>query len=124
MPLLDGFADLAKLIAVVLVIGALFALRSCFVTPAHAQTGVASWYDYTRHRTACGGKVGPMTAAHRRLPCGTRVRVTTAYGAAVLTINDRGPFVHGRIIDVSPDAARVLGLIRRGRARATAEVVR
>jgi rare lipoprotein A len=59
-------------------------------------------------------RVGPMTAAHRTLPCGSRVRVTTRNGSVELTITDRGPFVRGRIIDVSPDAARLLGLTGAG----------
>jgi len=93
------------------------------------QAGVASWYGYGpvacpgRHSPAKTGEispgVGPMTAAHKSLPCGTRVRVTTrdrsgTVRSAILTITDRGPYVRGRIIDVSPDAARVLGLISPG----------
>jgi rare lipoprotein A len=98
-------------------------------TSAHHEAGIASWYG-SRHEdgrerpfggpVACPGRhVGPMTAGHKSLACGTHVRVTTRAGAAVLTITDRGPYVRGRIIDVSPDAARVLGLISRedGRKR-------
>lgn len=98
---------------------------------AGAETGKASWYG-SRHdgrerpfdgRVACPGRhVGPMTAAHKSLPCGTRVRVTTPRGSAVLTITDRGPYVRGRIIDVSIDAARVLGLIGPGVLPVTVEV--
>lgn len=64
-----------------------------------------------------------MTAAHRRLPLGSRVRVTNlANGAAVtLRINDRGPFVRGRIIDVSRGAAGQLGFVARGLARVRVE---
>ena len=52
-----------------------------------------------------------LTAAHRSLPFGTKVRVTNKNNghSVVVTINDRGPFVHGRVIDVTPAAARVLG---------------
>src|SRR5271165_3802108 len=88
---------------------------------ARAETGKASYYSYGP--VACPGRhVGPMTAAHKSLPCGTRVRVTTPRGSAVLTITDRGPYVRGRIIDVSPDAARVLGLVGPGVLPATVEV--
>ena len=60
-----------------------------------------------------------MTAAHRSLPFGTKVRVTNLNNgrSAVVTINDRGPFVRGRIIDVSTGAASVLGMRHSGVAR-------
>jgi rare lipoprotein A len=81
-----------------------------------AQTGVASVYGGDRHRgskTANGERVQPglLTAAHRHLPFGTKVRVTNVGNgrSVVVRINDRGPFVRGRIIDVTPAAARVLG---------------
>ena len=63
--------------------------------------------------TASGQKLNPeaLTAAHRTLPFGTKVKVTNKHNghSVVVTINDRGPFVRGRIIDVTPAAARVLG---------------
>jgi rare lipoprotein A len=66
-------------------------------TAAFAETGGASWYGKGTGTPACGGKLGPMTAAHKTLPCGSRVRVTTRQGRSVtVTINDRGPFVRGR----------------------------
>src|SRR5262249_41345462 len=79
---------------------------------AHAdQSGMASVYSYGR--TASGEKVhsGALTAAHRSLPFGTMVRVTNRHtGRSVLVrINDRGPFVRGRVIDVTPAAAHALG---------------
>ncbi|HEY6258032.1 MAG TPA: septal ring lytic transglycosylase RlpA family protein [Xanthobacteraceae bacterium] len=87
---------------------------------ARVETGLASYYNYGP--VACAGRyVGPMTAAHKSLPCGARVRVTTPVGTAILIITDRGPYVRGRIIDVSPDAARVLGLIGPGVLPATVE---
>jgi rare lipoprotein A len=83
---------------------------------ASVQTGVASVYGGDRHRgskTANGERVQPaqLTAAHRSLPFGTRVRVTNVGNgqSVVVRINDRGPFVRGRIIDVTPAAARALG---------------
>ena len=84
------------------------------------QTGVASYYSKGQ-RVASGGHFNPraMTAAHRRLPFGTRVRVThTGNGRSVVVrINDRGPFVTGRIIDLSKAAAQAIGMEGQGTAR-------
>lgn len=81
--------------------------------PAAAQSGAASWYG-SGHRTASGERFNPngMTAAHRSLPFGTRVRVENARTgrSVVVRINDRGPFVRGRIIDLSRGSARALGM--------------
>lgn len=80
--------------------------------PASAETGIASRYSATG-QTASGRSARPseFVAAHRHLPFGTRVRVENLANGrtAVVTIIDRGPFVRGRIIDVSPAAARALG---------------
>lgn len=90
------------------------------------QRGMASFYGY-RSKTANGEMMNPnaMTAAHKTLPFGTRVRVTnTRTGRSVVVrINDRGPFVRGRIIDVSTGAARALGMIGAGVAPVTVDVV-
>lgn len=76
------------------------------------QVGQASWYRPALHRAADGDHYGPnaMIAAHRSLPFGTRVRVTDLESgrSVVVRIGDRGPFVAGRIIDLSPAAAREL----------------
>ena len=89
-------------------------------SPIQAQTwsGAASYYSGRGH-TASGGHVGALTAAHRSLPFGTKVRVTNLNNGrtATVTINDRGPFVRGRIIDVSKGAADVLGMRSSGVAR-------
>ena len=81
--------------------------------PATAQNGAASWYG-SGHRTANGERFNPngMTAAHRSLPFGTRVRVENKQTgrSVVVRINDRGPFVRGRIIDLSRGSARALGM--------------
>ena len=65
-------------------------------------------------RVACGGSLeeNALTAAHKSLPCGSRARVTnkTNGKSVVVVINDRGPFVHGRVIDLTPAAARAIGL--------------
>jgi len=82
--------------------------------------GLASFYGYdgSSNKTASGERFHPekMTAAHRSLPFGTRVRVTNPRNgrSVVVRINDRGPFIRGRVIDLSYGAARVLGIIRRG----------
>jgi rare lipoprotein A len=84
-----------------------------FPMTALAQSGIASVYNYSKGHTASGqrGSPGAFTAAHRTLPFGTRVRVTNrATGRSVVVrINDRGPFIRGRVIDVTPAAAHVLG---------------
>ncbi|RVU20702.1 septal ring lytic transglycosylase RlpA family protein [Methylobacterium oryzihabitans] len=85
-------------------------------TPAHAQSGAASWYGpgFQGRRTANGERFNThaYTAAHRRLPFGTRVRVTnTSNGRSVVVrINDRGPYVGGRVIDLSQASARAIGI--------------
>jgi rare lipoprotein A len=84
------------------------------------EIGLASWYGAPHHgRRTASGEVFDMhqlTAAHRTLPFGTRVRVTNrdTGQSAELRINDRGPFVDGRILDVSYAAARLLGAIGPG----------
>ncbi|MFW9262289.1 septal ring lytic transglycosylase RlpA family protein [Nostoc sp. CALU 546] len=91
--------------------------------------GIASFYgyDFAGNRTASGQRFNPegMTAAHRSLPFGTKVRVTNTRNgrSVVLRINDRGPFIRGRIIDVSTGAARVLGMMGSGIAPVQVEVL-
>ena len=89
-------------------------------------TGMASFY-WQGHTTASGARFNPegMTAAHRSLPFGTRVRVThLGNGRTVeVRINDRGPFVGGRIIDLSRGAAGVLGMHGQGVARVQVTVL-
>ena len=80
---------------------------------AMAESGIASVYAYSGQRTASGERAQPngLTAAHRTLPFGTRVRVTNNRNgrSVVVRINDRGPFVRGRVIDLTPAAAQALG---------------
>lgn len=87
------------------------AARSSHAVPAYS--GLASVYSYSAQRTASGERfhAGAMTAAHRTLPFGTFVRVTNRHNgrSVVVRINDRGPFVRGRVIDVTPAAAKALG---------------
>ena len=91
--------------------GAFFMLASPAV--AMAQSGIASVYGYDGQKTANGERASShgMTAAHRTLPFGTHVRVTNTRNgrSVVVRINDRGPFVRGRVIDLTPAAAKALG---------------
>ena len=93
-------------------------------------TGEASWYGpgFYGNRTANGEiyRPGTMTAAHRTLPFGTKVRVTNLWNgrSAVIRINDRGPFVGHRVIDLGHGAASSLGLTASGIAQVRLEVLR
>jgi len=95
-------------------------------TPS-VQTGTASWYgrQFAGRRTASGEVFRPqdLTAAHRTLPFGTRVRVTNLDNgrSAMVRINDRGPFARRRILDCSEAAARRLGFRHDGTARVRIE---
>lgn len=93
---------------------------------AGSSTGVASFY-WQPQRVASGGWFNPnaMTAAHKTLPFGTRVRVThLGNGRKVdVTINDRGPYIGGRIIDLSKAAAGVIGMQGQGIAQVRMDVI-
>jgi rare lipoprotein A len=92
--------------------------------------GEASYYgnELAGNRTANGERFNPhaLTAAHRSLPMGTKLRVTNlANGRSVIVrINDRGPFVRSRIIDVSLGAAREIEMVRSGKAQVRLEILR
>ena len=92
-------------------------------TSGKAETGLASYYASNLHgrSTASGEKYdeNKLTAAHRTLPFGTRVRVTNQVNgkSVVVRVNDRGPFRRGRIIDVSKRAAEALGFVKQGVVR-------
>ena len=89
--------------------------------------GLASFYSYEGSKSASGQKIerGALTAAHRTLPFGTRVRVSDPKTgrSVVVTINDRGPFARGRILDVSTSAAKILDMIEKGVIHVHAEVL-
>ncbi|WP_052161650.1 septal ring lytic transglycosylase RlpA family protein [Hoeflea sp. BAL378] len=104
-------------------------LAASVASPAFAANpscGRASWYALTS-KTASGERMDPakLTAAHPRLSFGTRVKVTNPRNGktVVVRINDRGPFVKGRIIDVSKAAAGQLGMINSGVAKVCFHVV-
>lgn len=78
-------------------------------SPSKAESGIAS--VYSSGPTASGERFSSsaLTAAHRTLPFGTRVRVTRGARSVIVRITDRGPFVRGRVIDLTPAGARALG---------------
>jgi rare lipoprotein A len=89
-------------------------------------SGKASFYgNESGSKTASGQRFNQnaMTAAHKTLPFGTKLRVTHGGQSVVVTINDRGPFIRGRVLDLSTGAARAIGLTSRGVGHVTAEVV-
>ena len=101
------------------------------ISMAHASgtrsfSGVASFYgNDTDHETASGQAFNEnkLTAAHRSLPFGTKLRVTHAGRSVIVTVNDRGPYVGGRVLDLSKAAARAVGLIDSGVGQIKAEVI-
>jgi len=96
------------------------------IVGAHAETCLASWYA-RGHRTANGERFRPdgLTAAHRTLPFGTRLRVRWHGRTVVVRVNDRGPARStGRCIDLSRGSARALGMIGAGEGRVTIERLR
>lgn len=109
----------------------LFFLLYSFSTYAQlkTETGVASYYGKRFHgRQTASGEVfdkGKMTAAHRTLPFGTIVKVTREDNGNFIyvRINDRGPFIRNRVIDLSRKAAEKLGIVRRGHQKVVVEVL-
>lgn len=100
--------------------GALLACVSMAGGAQAAECGRASWYAL-HSMTANGERMNPsaMTAAHKSLPFGTRIKVINkANGKSVVVrINDRGPFIRGRIVDLSKAAAKSIGMIHSGHAK-------
>jgi rare lipoprotein A len=90
-------------------------------------TGKASFYSYTKGKTATGSRYNrdEMTAAHRSLPFGTRVRVTDIASSRSVTVRiaDRGPWIRDRVLDLSLGAARSLGITERGVVRVRVELL-
>jgi rare lipoprotein A len=102
----------------------LLALSGCALFHGRSEVGLASWYDPGERaidrRLADGSG---LTAAHRTLPFGTRVLVTDLENGRQVTVTDRGPLVPGRVIDLSPAAARRLRILRGGLARVRLKVL-
>lgn len=94
----------------------------CLGSPAIAASacGTASWYALTS-MTANGERMNPakLTAAHKSLPFGTKLKVTNPKNGktVVVRINDRGPFIKGRVLDLSKAAAQKIGIISRGHGK-------
>jgi rare lipoprotein A len=89
-------------------------------------SGMASYYgNESGSKTASGQRFNQnaMTCAHRSLPFGTRLKVTHGDRSVVVTVNDRGPFIRGRVLDLSTAAARAVGLTSAGVGRVVAEVM-
>ncbi|MBN8984323.1 MAG: septal ring lytic transglycosylase RlpA family protein [Rhizobiales bacterium] len=94
-------------------------------TGRRSFSGIASYYgNEAGNKTASGQRFNQhaMTAAHRTLPFGTKLKVTHGSRSVVVTINDRGPFIRGRVLDLSKGAAHAIGLTGRGVGRVVAEV--
>ena len=103
--------------SIIAVVALLFALVLAWARSAGAETCRASYYGAESGRTtASGARFRPsgLTAAHRSIPFGTRLRVVYGARSVVVTVNDRGPFVHDRCLDLSLGAARAIGLSDRG----------
>jgi len=111
----SGIVAAAALVAVLLPSGA-FAGQTRASSLTRSFTGLAAFYP---------GRGAGYTAAHRTLPFGTRVRVTDAKTgrSVIVRINDRGPFGRGRVLDLSTEAARALGMIDRGVILVRADVL-
>lgn len=119
---------------IALAVGSLAALSACATTPPKAgrpapEVGIASYYAKALHgRSTANGErydMQALTAAHPRLPFGSRVRVTNLDNgrSVVVRINDRGPYVEKRVIDLSYAAARELQFIGQGTTRVRLEVL-
>ena len=100
------------------------------ITPSfgggHSFSGIASFYgNESGRQTASGQRFDQnlLTCAHRSLPFGTKLRVTHGGRSVIVTVNDRGPYIRGRILDLSTAAARAVGLTSEGVGHITAEVV-
>ena len=102
-----------RIIGIVMTICGAAALFIAGSASAMAESGIASVYAYSGSKTASGERANPggLTAAHRTLAFGTHVRVTNRRNGRSITvrINDRGPFVRGRVIDITPAGASALG---------------
>jgi len=105
----DGIVRIIGIVMIICGVAALIAGS----TSAMAESGIASVYVHSGSKTASGERANPagLTAAHRTLAFGTHVRVTNRRNGRSVTvrINDRGPFVRGRVIDITPAGALSLG---------------
>ncbi len=86
------------------------------ISIVHAESGLASYYGYGK-----AGKGGDLTCAHRTRPFGTVLRVSYGSRSIQCRVNDRGPFIRGRIVDLSVPAARALGMMSAGVVRVSVD---
>jgi rare lipoprotein A len=105
----------SKFAILIAISASVFVVTPTMAQGSKTQSGIASVYSTeSGSKTASGQRLNPraLTAAHRTLPFGTKVRVTNKRNgrSVVVTINDRGPFVRGRIIDLTPASAGAIGL--------------
>ncbi len=119
----DRFVQMKKPAVILLLLVTLASCHRKSYTGRGSETGIASYYaeSYNGRKTANGEifQSSDMTAAHKKLPFGTKVKVTNlANGKTVkVRVNDRGPFVSGRIIDLTRAAAKKLDMVTAGVAR-------
>ena len=117
---------MARIIAAAIGVALIAGLIGANVQSRPASQGLASYY-HEGQRIANGEHFNPdgLTAAHRTLPFGSKVRVTNIHNgrSVVVLINDRGPFVRGRVIDLSQGAARVLDMVGAGVVPVHLEVI-
>ena len=103
------------------------ALAATFIAaaPMQAQAGQTAAHTFFGMAAYYSGRGAGLTAAHKTLPFGTHVRVTNLKTgrSVVVTINDRGPFNRGRVLDLCTRAARAIGMMDQGVARVRAEVL-
>jgi len=105
----------------------IFTLLLLTLTAYSSETGMASWYGSENTRSSTGKKLTNTTpaAAHRTLPIGTKVKVTSlkTKKSVIVLIEDRGPYTKKRIVDLNKIAAKQLGIIKQGITRVVIEIV-
>jgi rare lipoprotein A len=97
------------------------------MTPAVADCGRASWYGTESGSRTANGEFfdgSSMTVAHKTLPFGTKLRVSLGGKSAIVRVNDRGPFVRGRELDLSRAVAKKIGLLPKGVAHVCWEIIK
>lgn len=123
-------APLVSVLLLVILLVGCGCLSAAAPRKGRPQVGMASWYGKKYHgRPTSSGEIFDMyklTAAHKELLLGTRVRITNLKNrkSVIVKVNDRGPFVKGRIIDLSYGAAKKIGMVEDGVARVRIEIVR
>ncbi len=122
-------SGLAMVVCVAAAIGVGQAKENPKATTEKVETGRAAFYSHKLdgHTTACGGVYKPeeLTTAHRKLPCGTKVRITNKKNGKTVeaTVSDRGPTSHKRLVDVSRAVAQELDFIKAGTTIVEVEVI-